>query len=375
MKKLIAIAVVFALAVGTAFAVDLGAEVITHAKLFAYEGSGSGVKASGGWDRLRISGAGELMDGKFGGKIRIDPAEWKQTTETWNPAYDPTEANASKYALNNGVQGYAYWKPIDQFKLIIGQSGASDGFWGKEGQSGWSFNQTANDFIVPSGSTGNIWGGGYTDLKYRKAFADDYVDAGIYMEIRPMDMLGINIGLPVFSGDKWDKGLFKKVLFQVDLNFAFGNIAITYKDNSVFLYFGGSFGAIGLDIGLSVPQLIDNPGFTHLYFGAALKFSAGAFGLKFRTAAGIPVKSGASFDLIAGVLPSFAINDNFSVFVNVESGFSINSGLAKMGFSFNPYIRIGAEWGPTFYAGIQVEKKSKTADVTFGLPIGIEVSF
>jgi hypothetical protein len=209
-----------------------------------------------------------------------------------------------------------------------------------------------------------------------------------------MDMLGINIGLPVFNGGKWDKNFFTDILFQVDLNFAFGNIAITYKENDVFLYFGGSFGAIALDVGLCVPSLIDTYVGTHpagwhhfsqLYFGAGLKFSAGAFGVKFRTVAGIPVVTGAAFSLNAGVLPYFAINDNMCVFVNAEMGMDITTGtgggLTKMGWTFNPYIRIGAEWGPSFYAGIQVEqpevKGATDVDkaIKFAVPIGITVSY
>jgi len=368
MKKLIAIAVVFALAVGTAFAVDLGADVTAHANLFKGSSGGGGVTASGQMDAVKLKGSGEVMDGKFGAAMRAD----------FGTATEVTISGEKYKFTGTSGEGYAYWKPIDQFKLIIGQSHVDDGFWGKEGNSGWMFNQKANDGIVPDGSKDNIWGGSYAGwpLRTRAAFADDLVAEGVFMEIKPMDMLGINIGLPLWGdGVKWDKGLFKKVFFQVDLNFAFGNIAITYKDNNIFLYFGGSFGAINLDVGLSVPELIDNTGFTNLYFGAALKFSAGAFGLKFRTVAGIPVKSGADFGIIAGVLPYFAINDNMCVFVNAEMGMAINHGLQKLGFLFNPYIRIGAEWGPSFYAGIQVEKATKTGPVTFALPIGISVGF
>jgi hypothetical protein len=326
-------------------------------------------------DAVKLKGSGEVMDGKFGAAMRAD-----FTTAA--------EVLPGVKLSGTSGEGYAYWKPIDQFKLIIGQSHVDDGFWGKEGVTGWMFNQKAYDGIATGAS--NIWGGDnnaqYSSVKYRNAFADDLVAEGIFMEIKPMDMLGINIGLPVFGGQKWESAFFKKVFFQVDLNFSFGNIAITYKDNNIFMYFGGSFGAIALDVGLSVPSLIDNPGFSKLYFGAGLKYSGGAFGVKFRTVAGIPVKSGAGFDVVFDVLPYFAINDNMAVFVNTGMGMSINGGLYRLGWQFNPYIRIGAEWGPSFYAGIKIEQANMKEftyaggeppdkSIKFALPIGISVGF
>ena len=355
MKKLIAIAVVFALVAGTAFAVDLSADVTGHVNLFSGKSTGGGVSASGAMDAMKIEGSGEVAEGKFGAKIRTE-FKWDNLKDVQG-------------------QGFAWWKPIDQFKLIIGQSNASDGFWGKDGNSGWMFNQKAYGTSIATGAA-NIWGGDqYSSVVYRGPFASsvDSTDVGLYMEIKPMDMLGINIGFTSLS--KWDKDQFtKKFAFQVDLNLAFGNIALTYKGDNIYLYYGGSFGAINLDVGLSVPNLTA-PGFSRLFFGAALKFSAGAFGVKVRTAEGIPVKSGVPFSVQFGVLPYFAINDNMCVFVNAEMGMDINHGLAKLGWTFNPYIRIGAEWGPSFYAGVQVEQKVKGGAIEFALPIGITVGF
>jgi hypothetical protein len=372
MKKLIAIAVVFALVAGVAFAADLSAAVTGHANLF--EGSsqgGGGVKASAAMDAFQIKGTGEVADGKFGALIRIDDnGNWGNS----NPS-DFNKGNPGFFS------GNAWWKPIDQFKLIIGWD--KDGIWGKEGVTGWSFNQKAYDGIATG--AGNIWGGGYSSVIYRNAFASGLDGPALAMEIKPMDMLGINIAFPM--GAKWDKDLFKGMFFQVDLNFAFGDIAITYKGNNVFMYFGGSFGAIALDVGLSVPNLIDMGGFSRLFFGAGLKYSGGAFNVKFRTAVGIPTKSLVPFGVQVGVLPYFSINDNMTIFVNGEMGMDIGgseevagvpvklSGLTALGWTINPYIRIGAEWGPSFYAGIQIEQKQKGGAVDFALPIGITVGF
>ena len=371
MKKLIAIAVVFALVVGTAFAVDLSADVDAFANVFEYSNApGAKVKASADFDAIRLSGAGELADGKFGGNVRLDFVD-----------------GGVLLSPSHGVlgQGLAWWKPIDQFKLTLGQSNAKGGMgWGKEGVTGWGFNQKAYGTHVALGSD-NVWGrawGGFIPgyLYYRDVFAADIDEntPGLYMEIKPFDMLGINIGFKDFNGD-WGRDFFAdNFVFQVDLNFAFGNIALTMKEGSIFMYYGGSFGAISLDIGLSVPDLVGVAGttfsFYRIYFGAGLKYSAGAFGIKFRTATGIPANSLQTFDVLFDVLPYFQINDNFSVFVNAGMGMVIKNGLKELGWAFNPYIRIGAEWGPSFYVGIQAGGK-KGGNVDFALPIGITVGF
>jgi len=366
MKKLIAISVVFALVAGAVFAVDLSAEVTGNVQLFEYNNEDALGKARIAYwmNALKLQGSAEVMDGKFGAQLRLDKA--------------------------NSFQGFAWWKPIDQFKLIVGQSGADDGFWGKDGCSAWGFNQKANDGIaVAAGLWDEVYG-----MDYREgAWYGGFNKPAVFMEIKPLDMLGINIGIPA-DWQNWDKNIVKKIHFQVDMNFSFGNIAITYGGNNIYLYYGGSFGAIGLDVGISVPELIDNPGFTHLYFGADLKYSAGAFGIKFRTMEGIPVKSGAAFMVNTGVLPYFAINDNMTVFFFAEMGMAIGrgisvpgfgtigGGLTKLGWLVNPYLRIGAEWGPSFYVGLKVHQVNVKAlagsadkALQFALPIGITVSF
>jgi hypothetical protein len=58
------------------------------------------------------------------------------------------------------------------------------------------------------------------------------------------------------------------------------------------------------------------------------------------------------------------------------------SGDSLLTFHFNPYIQVGNEWGPAFFAGIKLYSGVKgsggdpdKAPIYFSVPIGLEVSF
>jgi len=223
MKKLIAISVVFALVAGAAFAVDVGATVIGTVNVLQGDtgkdanGDADKVRSSGGMNRVRIDGSGEANE-NFGGYFRGDSG--------------------------GGLTGNAWWKPVDQVKILIGGNGG-DGFIGKEGVTGWGFYQTATDTGVTFGGA-NVWGWfgsskedtlyGYqslngTGVTYRKAFfeqGDGQED--FYVFITPMDMLGINIILPFISHKGEEAAdVFKQTIAQIDLKLeGIGNIALTY---------------------------------------------------------------------------------------------------------------------------------------------------
>jgi hypothetical protein len=402
MKKLIAIAVVLALVAGAAFAVDIGGTVFGHVnvmqgatgKVQLDDDPVTGdpvygdeeVRAGGGMDRIRIEGSGEAGDGKFGGWIRFEPT-------------------GGTYDYGDHVAGLAWWKPIDQFKLTIG--GNPDGIWGKEGVTGWMFNQMPYDSGIASGS-GNIWGWGETvaaSLQTRFAFFHGYGDERAALEIKPLDMLGINIAIPfIAKAGETAEDVFKATIAQIDLNFDFGNIALTYNgeshfgDPALFVYYGGSFGALGLDVGIGYHMTSDSDAPAHPFFaGLGVKYASDAFGIKFRTALGIPSEDTDGFNVLFDVLPYFAINDNISAFLNVGLGIAsppkaavdaadaagADAPEAVVGWFINPYLRVGAEWGPTFYVGLQISSdgvKGSSNDgdaskVKWAIPVSLMVSF
>jgi hypothetical protein len=485
MKKLIAIAVVFTLAVGGVFAADLGASVIGTVNLLNGDtAEGSEITGGASMNRLRIEGAGENDDGTFG---------------AW-------------YRWDGGPDGLAWWKPIDQVKVTIG--GNPDGIFGKEGYSGWMFKQTANDTGVVSADQawGAAWSVGafnpmgirskeYADLEaYEsgkwmlndtlegmgqelgeltedliKAYVDgldeeddadiiawidaylDYDDDGVpfikdgpdplkilfgrkattrdafyggfggrglLLEIKPVDMFGLNIILPYFSGGKV-ADIFKHMTIQADVNLDFGNIALTFDmiDNimdpdgigaKLYLYFGlSSIENLNLDasIGFTLPQSVTmfNTKFTRmdpLAIGLAAKYTVSdAFGLKTRVVAEFmgSLKSDASgdkpyndpFALIFDILPFFSVSDSVTVFADIGInmvGATKYDGdvVAESGLSFhvNPYVQIGNEWGPSFFAGFKlwtnpawvmdnkgVFVKADKTIINWEVPIAIAVSF
>jgi len=359
MKKLIAISVVFALVAGVAFAVDLGAKVIGNVNVIDVNSAhGSSVKGSAELKAVRISGAAEVADGTFGGFIRIG-----------NDA-------------GGGWHGVAWWKPIDQLKIGIG--GDPDGIWGQSGFSGWGFTPYgASDSVAYTGD--HVWGG--VKLNTRKAFYDGLDYDSFFIEIKPVDMVSINIALPFpFSGDAKLEDIFKGTIAQVALNLSFGNFAFTFtgKDNAtygmkasqVFGYFNlSAIENLTLGFGLGADFLPDTP----IYLGLLVGYERDTWGVRFRSVIGIPVNPDKQdFGMLFDVLPYFVINENFSVFVNTGVRFEAIPKTASVptDWHINPYIQVGdMGWGPKFYAGLDVSGNLSGGDVHFKLPIGIQVGF
>jgi hypothetical protein len=443
MKKLIAISVVFALVAGAAFAVDVSGTVFGKANVLeSTTGKDDTVRATGEMPRVRLDGGGEAGDGEFGGYVRfqagdvVSGVQYEKDYST-TPPTETSKLDVGKANVLVVDSAYAWWKPLDQFKLIIGAN--SDGFWGKEGVTGWSFNQMPYDAHVatnPGIWYGNYWasgpfskgnqesyaGGPFMDNRY--VFFEGWLDWGAGMEITPTDMVGINIAIPFQAGsghpakagskDHADdaKYIYQAAIFQMDLKLDFGNIAITYDGGGRAVYGNPveSTGAIyayaglnvienlGIDVGLSFhmkgnEDYGQNKESLPIGFGVGLKYTADAFGVKFRTTAALGGnEKGNAQDLIyinTSVLPYFTINDNMAAFVNVGLGVLMGDSdkvKAKtgndtnIGWYFNPYLRVGAEWGPSFYAGIQAASDGTKAYpdktmVEWSVPIALIVSF
>jgi hypothetical protein len=387
MKKLIAIAVVFALAAGGLFAADLGVTVQGSVTLF--EGNTTGSKATGEgqyYNPLVIEGSGENDDGTFGAWARFVPSgSW------WGSA-----------------AGLAWWKPIDQFKLAIG--GNPDGLYPKEGYSAWMFHQKANDSGVVSDD--QAWGSDYAvgGEQMRDAFYGGYGSIlGLYLEIKPVDMFALNVILP-YNGSKVVADIFRNMTIQVDVNLDFGNIALTYGMKSwgpsndkiggkMFLFFDlTAIENLNLALGVGIP-LPENTstsvfGYTvstkhmdNIGIGLAAKYAINdAFNIKARalvdflgstkvSAGGITGTSKEDFKMIFDVQPCYALNDNIRILADIGINMVKPDGAdAVIGFHFNPYVWIGQEWGPGFYAGVKVYKAAD-GEIYYAVPIGLNISF
>ena len=388
MKKLIVLSVVLALAVGTAFAVDLGANVVGTFNVVTGDsgkdaaGDANPLGASGTLNKLQLQGAGEAGDGNFGAWIR---------------------ASGSSGSLN----GFAWWKPIDQLKITLG--GNPDGMFDKNGVAGWSFGQIIYDTGVVL-TQDNIWGGSNIyggHLKYRNALYRGFGGDGLIMEINPVDMLGINLVVPFAAAGTKAEDVYRKLIGQVNLNFDFGNIALTYEGDDNYLSYSESwdgkagdnfyafFGLsaienLNLDLGVGL-QFNNDDGYKNPFYVAfGVKYVAGAFGIKLRGALLLPSEDDQSLEVLAELLPYYAISDSVKAFFAAGLGLTapsknaldIDSGAESVvGFHINPYLEIGNEWGPAFYIGLQIwsdGKKTPAGDdpvVKWAVPIGVNVSF
>jgi hypothetical protein len=366
MKKLIVLSVVFALVATAAFAVDLGAVVFSGVNLFSGEsgtGANDDIVGGGLMKRVRIEGSGEAGDGAFGGyyRLNIDEGDFGDTP---------------------GAFGNAWWKPIDQLKILIGSNGG-DGFYGKEGVTGWMFYQAVSDsgtIVDP----GNCWYSTFTGpVKFRSIFyGGDGGENALRLEVKPIDMVGINVVLPYFDNSKVED-VFKNVTAQLDVNLDFGNIALTFQAvpdaGDIFLYYGGSFGDLSIDFGFHYDMADDAP----MGVGVGLKYATDAFGVKARIGA---VLGGGDklTTILADLMPFFSLGDNLTAFVSLGLAMSMPDGDdAVIGWHLNPYLQIGEDWGAKFLIGVRVWSDGgwnpygakNDAITSWAVPIAIMLSF
>jgi hypothetical protein len=396
MKRLIVISVVFALiAAGTAFAVDLGGEVIGTVEVLKGDSTeDSKITSGASLNRIRLQGEGANDDGTFGGWIRAEAggaASFSLNDKVLDGSYDPdTDGDPFSFSGGGGgFAGHAWWKPIDQLKLWIGSNGG-DGFFAKEGNTGWMFYQRATDPGITIGGA-NVWGGpsNGTSLVFRNAFYGGGIDGGnaFYMTISPVDIVDINIEIPFFQGGEV-KDVFGNLVAQVSFNLDFGNIALTYAgdasdatNGNAYVYFNlAAIDNLSLDVGIGLTLPGDQEG-QPIAAGLGVKYDVNdAFGLKFRTAASFGGDDKA-FRLLADVLPYYTLTDNVKAFLSGGvTMLSPEEGDAVVGFHLNPYIWVGQEWGPCFWAGFKMWSDGKKgaddkAVTNWSVPIAIGVSF
>jgi len=414
MKKLIAILVVFALVAGSIFAADVGVDVFGNVVLAegssAKNAAGDTADATAGGEmtRVRIQASGENEDGTFGGWLRMQGNYHHDGDNPWDP---------EQFAVAGW--GYAWWKPIDQFKFQIGSNG-SDNFFGLEGVTTWGFYQVAGDVGIIS--AGNAWGGSYTGLgaNFRQAFYGGF-DNGAIFTITPMDALAINIAVPFFGdfngarGEEVYKHFVAQVAYDID---GIGKAGLTYRGgmnklsfdlgdptnpawegpsyggsgSTLFAYFGlTAVENLGVDIGLGftfpVSEEIDlgpvgKKKVTYnapLAVGLGLTFNADALGVKARVLATFAGKGDVDIsnvdpieeplNMLFDIMPYYAIDDSLTVHLSAGIGLAgerkewkYDGAVVKekedsvMAWHVHPYITIKSSWwAPNFYAGFRLE--------------------
>ncbi|MDR2922543.1 MAG: hypothetical protein LBU85_04265 [Treponema sp.] len=346
MKKLIAIAVVFALAAGVAFAADIGASV--DGKIHVIEGTSkedTEVMASGAFNVLRLETSGQNEEGTFGGWLRVDTlgisnvsvsadtaAYQKALTDyvanggnlvnATNPQHgdyiNPANFTKASGQLSGGFFGYAWWKPIEQLKLTIGVN--PDGHFGTDGVTQWGFYQVAGDIV---GNHASAWGGGIesaaSGFVYRDAFFGGWASNGAIITVTPIEGLEVNVGIPFIAKAGRGENVYKSTTVQAAYNIdGIGRLALTWDGSTyggkdaekplsggglgrLFAYFNlTSVENLSVDIGFGIPfasnngkgpdptdptKEVDKSTFK-MYAGLGAHYTAGSFGAKARLAMG-----------------------------------------------------------------------------------------
>jgi len=429
MKKLIAIAVVFVLAVGIAFAADIGAEVLGMTNIIM----GDTIKDTelyastwpGGFKRGRVFASGQNEEGNFGAWFRFEV-----------------------YGVGNpGLHGYGWWQPLDQIKLTIGVN--PDGFYGRDGVAGWGYYQVAGDV----GIVKEFW-------DFGNSFYGAWGKKGALLEIKPIDPLLIWFGVPFgemtaptkeddpysFPQQKdkdgnigWTaKDTYQKLHAQVAYNLgSIGEIAVTYtggfnklsynSDKSgvaaysadaskLYAYFGlKAIDNLGIDLGVGYTLPVKKDKYTDkagkeqdltdgsknifvtynnpVAIGLGIHFTAGDLGIKAR----VQGKVGGSIKAEKAILPGqddqgkptavdtlkldtefvFDLMPYFAVTDKVTAHLDTGLGLKKsewedsvIAWHIEPYVTVKASWwAPNFYAGIRFETDGKKVGTDQKVPL------
>jgi opacity protein-like surface antigen len=397
MKKLIAIAVVFVLAVGAAFAADVSAEVIGMTNILTGDSTkDSPVNAGqwpGGFKRARVNGSGENDEGTFGAWFRF---------ETYGRGAPD-------------LFGYAWWKPIDQIQLTVGTN--PDGFNSKDGSAPrWGFYQVGGDVGVPV----EMW-------RFNASFYSGWGDNGAMLTVKPTEDLEIWFAIPFNNYFDNATKFYAKMSAQASYNLgSMGSVALTYvgdlnddpldvsfeddpwvlkkagNGSTLYGYFGLraienldiDFGVaytlpVKADVDTGAARLQQITAKTPLAVGLGVKFAAGPLGIKAR----VQGRFAGSIDtpttstklptyFTADLMPFFEVTDKVTVHLSTGMDMAKPDGEdSTVGWHIEPYVTVKASWwAPNFYAGVrfatdgQLYEENKST-LTWSIPIGIAFAF
>jgi len=373
--------------VGVAFAADVGAEIIGMTSILSGTSVDTDPVSAGGWPgglrRARVSASGQNEEGTFGAWFRFETYGFHKEVQPWDSGL-------------TYLEGYAWWKPVDQIKLTLGRNG--DGWLGKDGVTGWGFYQVAGDTdVVHEGwkftDNGGVsfyggWGSGG--------------NGGALLEVTPFEPLTVSFAIPFADGDE-AKNVYRKLHAQAVYNLgSIGEVALTYRGglnvdaataSKLWAYFGiKAIDNLGIDLGVgySIP-VKDDAGNTYknpVALGLGVNFGAGALGIKARVqgqfagsdtvVGGSPIKRNTVVD--ADLMPFFAITD--IVTAHLSTGLQLDKpdgGDATVNWHIEPYVTVKSSWwAPNFYAGFRFQGTNPgvgDSSVAWSIPLGIVVAF
>jgi hypothetical protein len=366
MKKLIAIAVVFALAAGVAFAApSVGGTVETRWTVFSTSTEDGSALETQGFEAAgyaQLSGAND--DGTFGGTVRLRAGAVNRDTNVFHKIY-------------------AWWKPIDQFRFWLGRD--PDGVLNTNELARWSFHST-NDYVCMES-----W-------DYDMAFPGNWDQIGAWFSIYPADGIDLNVVVDLETrGSPWNPDTnitdpidLKEDFFPDRLQFVggfgipdMGKLYVVYRGNKfrdtdpglghagVSFFLNGPVDGLQAQFGLATTIPEGDADANPLYIGLAAHYKVSTeFGINFRSQFALGLADGAATNVKAEFKPWYNLG---SAFVAAQIGLKVglpSEGDAAIGWHFNPYIKVGS-----FYAGFKIVNADTNGPVTISMPLGIAYGF
>jgi len=340
MKKLIAIAVVFALIAGAAFAqTAVSGSVSLRGKLISdtLDDNENTAVISGEVETAYVQLSGQNDDGTFGGLIRLRG----------------NEAGGSYH------RAFAWWKPIPQLKIFFGQD--PDGMYCP--YNAWSFTQGQEDFAHPHN---------WENWRQGAGFLGNWDGFGLSFSIYPVQGLEVDITVPLGGTNNVSKN-FNQVFFgslELAVVYAIPDIGRVFLNvigpgTDIFDDIDdNNFGRIGLSFLLTaVPGIDVQVGFATtipgkvedypLNLGLIVNYNGEGFGVKFRSRFAINGKGGYGnsqtyvkdgVEIGANVQPWISLGPVTAYlnlgFIMTDDGTGTDKAVTSQ-FVLNPYIRMG----------------------------------
>jgi len=370
MKKIIAILVVFAMVTTVAFAeTSINASIETRWTIAQGSTSGGSVTTVGEVYAATIGFTGANDEGTFGGRMQY------VFNAVRGHNYDTTIGNAKLEIA------YAWWEPIPQLRLFLGQDG--DGMFNTAGLSRWGHHRMDRGIAVEDWDAGNYLIGNWDEF-------------GMALIVKPIDGLAINLAFNIpgvnpssFTpssanaielGD-WFKGIQAQVSYALD---GVGTFLVTYRgenhrqyNNRIGLTYqsAGFVDGLAFEVGGNYDLSSNVAAENALYFGAGVHYSLDNFGVRFRA---MLHPSSVAFMYKVDVMPFYAFSFG-TLFCNIRiANFHDHDdkyvGNGNIGFHINPYLRL-AIGGGDFRFGVMFEDDDGNGTFGWKVPISMLISF
>jgi hypothetical protein len=381
MRRVIALAIVFALAASAVFAqATVGGQLQIGTTFISGDSDDDDVYL-GGMTAHEAKVRFGFGDGTTGGQFGLS------TSGDWLFPSPIFSANAS--ALS--AWGFMFWRPSQLFRMQVGVN--PDGDFGAPQITGWGFTAEAKNSVA---AISDYAGGLYMAANREVAFYPGTSEmANVNLSLFPTSGVSINLVLPFGATQEASASLSRLHLNStIDVDVGILRIAFlgtggleTDSEASVgdiyLSFFMNSLDALDFDVGVKFSIPDENKNTDGIAIGLGLAFAADDFNLKVRTGVTLGAKSGGGdvdgpTTISLGLLPSFNLG---TVTMFIHAGFGIllpDEGDSTMDWFLNPYISMPAG-SLRFYAGLQIWQRGITdgaePPVNFAVPFGFNIYF